>query len=59
MKINKNYRNPEEDNQTHGSLKIQTIFKKIMKIVEFHVRITKFIKISRSHNRISKIMGIL
>ena len=52
MKINKNYRNPEEDNQTHGSLKIQTIFKKIMKIVEFHVRITKFIKISKSHNRI-------
>ena len=59
MKINNNYRNPQENHETHGNLKNQTIITKIMKILEFHMRITKFIKILESHNRIKKIMEIL
>ena len=51
MKINNNYRNPQENHETHENQKNQTIITKIMKKIEFNVRITKFIKILESHNR--------
>ena len=59
MKINKKYRNPQENHETNENQKIQTRMTKIMKVVEFHMRITKFMKILESHNRINKIMEIL
>ena len=43
MKINKKYRNPQRNNETHENPKVQTRIKKIMKIVKFNVRITKIL----------------
>ena len=45
IKINKKKRNPQENHETHGNEKNQTIFMKIMKILEFSKIITKFMKI--------------
>ena len=59
MKINQNYRNPQDNHETNESQKNQKIITRIMKIVEFHVRITKIIKILESHNRINKIIEII
>ena len=46
----------QENNENH---RIPMMIKKIMKIIDFHVKITKIIKINRNPYKIKKIMKIL